>query len=68
MEEITIIINKKNIVHITTKPHHWHIKPLGVFDEIEHVRIDNSKKITYEKEFKNDFREIFKTESYITEN
>ena len=68
VEEITIIINKKNIVHITTKPHHWHIKPLGVFDEIEHVRIDNSKKITYEKEFKNDFREIFKTESYITEN
>jgi hypothetical protein len=68
VEEITIIVNKKNIIHITTKPHHWYIKSLGVFDEIEHVRIDNSKKITHEKEFSKEFREIFKIKSYITDN
>jgi hypothetical protein len=39
---------------------------LGVFDEINHVRIDNSEKVIYEKTFDTEFREIFKIESYIT--
>ena len=68
VEEITIIINKKNIIHITTKPHHWHIKSLGVFDEITHVRVDNNKKVIYELTFDDKFREIFKNKSYITNN
>ena len=68
VEEITIIINKKNIVYITTKPHHWYIKNLGIFDEITHVRVDNNKKVIYELTFDNEFREIFKIKSYITNN
>ena len=68
VEEITIIINKKNIVYITTKPHHWYIRNLGIFDEITHVRVDNNKKVIYELTFDNEFREIFKIKSYITNN
>jgi hypothetical protein len=65
-EEIVVIVNKTNIINLITKPHHWHIRTLGIFDEINHVRIDNSKKIIYEKTFDNEFREIFKIKSYIT--
>jgi hypothetical protein len=68
VEEITIIINKKNMVQITTKPHHWHIKSLGNFNEITHVRVDNNKKVIYEIAFDDNFRETFKIKSYITEN
>ena len=64
-EEIVVIINKTKIVNIKTKPYHWHIRPLGVFDDITHVRVDNSEKVIYEKTFDNEFREIFKIKSYI---
>ena len=33
-EEIVVIVNKEKIVNIDVKPNHWHIKTLGVFDEI----------------------------------
>jgi hypothetical protein len=65
-EEIVIIINKESVFTIDTKPNHWNIKPLGIFDNINHVRIDNSEKVIYEKTFDNEFREIFKIKSYIT--
>ena len=65
-EEIVVIINKTTIVNIQTKPYHWHIRPLGIFNDINHVRIDNSEKVIYEKTFDNEFREIFKIKSYIT--
>jgi hypothetical protein len=64
-EEIVIIVNKTKMVTIQTKPYHWHIRPLGVFNDINHVRIDNSEKVIYEKTFDNEFREIFKIKSYI---
>ena len=64
-EEIIVMVNKKEIITIKVKPNHWHIKPLGVFDEINHIRIDNSKKVIYEKTFDNEYREIFKIKSYI---
>jgi hypothetical protein len=66
-EEIVVIVNKTTIINIKTKPYHWHIRPLGVFDEITHVRIDNSDKIIYQKYFDNDFREIYKIKSYISD-
>jgi hypothetical protein len=65
-EEIVVIVNKTSLTNIQTKPYHWHIRPLGVFDDIHHVRIDNNKKILYEKTFDNELREIFKLKSYIT--
>ena len=64
-EEIVIIVNKTTIVNIQTKPFHWYTRPLGIFDDINHVRIDNSKKVIYEKTFDNEYREIFKIKSYI---
>lgn len=67
-EEIVVIVNKTTIFNIQTKPHHWYTKPLGIFDEINHVRVDNSQKITYDKTFDKEFREIYKIKSYITEN
>ena len=64
-EEIVIMINKESIVTIHAKPNHWNIKSLGIFDNINYVRIDNSEKVIYEKTFDNEFREIFKINSYI---
>jgi hypothetical protein len=65
-EEIVVIVNKTTIVNIQTKPYNWHTRPLGIFDEINHVRVDNSQKVIYDKTFDNEFREIFKIKSYIT--
>jgi hypothetical protein len=64
-EEIVVIINKTTIVNIQTKPYHWHTRPLGIFDEINHVRVDNSEKIIYDKTFDSEFKEVFKIKSYI---
>jgi hypothetical protein len=64
-EEIVVIVNKTTIINIQTKPYHWHIKPLGLFEEINHVRVDNSQKIIYEQTFDGEFREVFKIKSYI---
>jgi hypothetical protein len=64
-EEIIVIVNKTTMVNIQTKPYHWHTKPLGIFDEINHVRVDNSEKIIYDKTFDSQFREVFKIKSYI---
>jgi hypothetical protein len=65
-EDIVIIVNKTNIINLTTKPRHWHVRVLGIFDEVTHVRIDNTNKIIYEKTFDPEFREIFKIKSYVT--
>jgi len=64
-EDIVIIVNKTRVINLTTKPYHWHIRPLGFFDEINHVRVDNSQKVIYDKTFDNEFREVFKNKSYI---
>ena len=64
-EEIVVIVNKTKIVNIKTNPYHWHIRSLGVFDDITHVRVDNSEKVIYEKTFDDNLREIFKIKSYI---
>jgi len=66
-EEVLVVINKERVIYIKVKPNHWHIRPLGIFDEITHVRIDNSDKIIYQKYFDKDFREIYKTKSYISD-
>jgi hypothetical protein len=65
-ENIVVIVNDDKIVRLDVTPRHWYIRPLGIFDEINYVRIDNSKKTLFEKHFDNEFREIFKEKSYIT--
>ena len=65
-EEIVVIVNKNTIFNIQTKPYHWHVKPLGIFDEINHVRVDDSQKVIYDKTFDSQFKEVFKIKSYIT--
>ena len=65
-EEIVVIVNKITIVNIQTKPYHWHVRVLGIFDDINHIRVDNSQKVIYDKTFDNEFREIFKIKSYIS--
>jgi hypothetical protein len=65
-EFITIIVNKEKVINLETKPYHWHIRPLGIFDEINHVRIDNSDKVIYDKTFDSELREVFKIKSYIS--
>jgi hypothetical protein len=67
-EDIVVIVNKTTMVNFQTKPYHWYIRNLGNFNEITHVRVDNNKKVIYEIAFDNDFREIFKIKSYITDN
>jgi hypothetical protein len=65
-ENIVVIVNDNKIVRLDVTPRHWYVKPLGIFDQIKYVRIDNSKKTLFEKHFDDDFREIFKKNSYIT--
>lgn len=65
-EEIVVMVNKTTMINIETKPYNWYVRPLGIFDEINHVRVDNSQKVIYDKTFDNEFREIFKIKSYIT--
>jgi hypothetical protein len=66
-EKITVIVNKQKVINLDIKPNHWHVKPLGTFDEIDHVRIDNSIKILFEKNFDDKEREIYKNKSFISE-
>ena len=63
---IVVIVNKITIVNIQTKPYHWHVRVLGIFDDINHIRVDNSQKVIYDKTFDNEIREIFKIKSYIS--
>ena len=67
-EEITVIVNKEKIYSLVTKPGFWSIRELGDFNQITHVRVDNNKKVIYELKFDNEFREVFKIKSYITNN
>jgi hypothetical protein len=64
-EKISIIVNRERIVNIQTSPGVWNIRSLGIFDEIHHVRVDNDKKIVYEKLFDSESREKFKMLSFI---
>jgi hypothetical protein len=67
-EEITVMVNKEKVTNLITKPGFWTTRELGNFNQITHVRVDNNKKVIYEIAFDDDFREIFKIKSYITEN
>jgi len=64
-EEILVMVNKEKIIRIQVKPRHWYMRPLGIFNDINHIRIDNTNKIVYQKYFDPDFREIFKIKSYL---
>ena len=67
-EEIFIVVNKQKIVKIDVNPRMWYTKPLGIFDQIDHIRIDNSEKIIYEKYFDSQMRDLFKAKSCVTHN
>jgi uncharacterized protein YqkB len=66
-EKLTVVVNKEKVINLDVKPNHWYIKPLGLFDEINYVRIDNSVKILFEKIFDQNEREIYKNKSFICE-
>ncbi len=66
-EKLTVIVNKERVINLDVKPNHWYIRSLGIFDEINHVKIDNSVKIIFEKEFDQIEREIYKNKSFISE-
>lgn len=65
-EKICVVVNNNHVVTFDVKPNTWSIRPLGIFDNITHVRIDNSDKVIYQKSFDYEFREIFKIKSYIS--
>lgn len=64
-EKIVVIVNDK-IVSFESLPKHWHMVDLGLLDEINYIRIDNSKKCLYEKSFDDNFKKDFVNKSYIT--
>jgi hypothetical protein len=65
-EEIVVVVNKEKVFNFKINPYFWYFSPIGKFDEITHVRIDNSEKILCQKSFDNELREVFKNKSYIT--
>jgi hypothetical protein len=67
-EEINIIVNKEKLIKLKTTPGFWSIRYLGVFNEITHVRVDNNEKVIYEMSFDDEFRNIFKKISYISDD
>jgi hypothetical protein len=66
-ENITILVNKGMVFNLNVKEKHWYIQELGIFDQIDNVRIDNSFRILFEKDFDEKTREIYKHKSFISE-
>jgi hypothetical protein len=66
VENIVIIANYDKIIRFNALPNQWHIQRLGLLEDINHVRIDNSKKCLYEKSFDNEFKKVFINKSHIT--
>ena len=66
-EKITIIVNEHKVINLDVQSNYWHVKPLGTFDDINHIRIDNSVKILYQKTFDQNEREIYKNKSFLSE-
>jgi hypothetical protein len=64
-EDIVVIVNDE-VVRFTSMPNQWSIRVLGLIDEINYVRIDNSVKCLYEKTFDDEFKQVFVNKSYIT--
>jgi hypothetical protein len=64
-EDIVVIVND-NVVRFKASPNQWHIRRLGLLDEVNYVRIDNSNKCLYEKSFDDEFKKVFANKSYIT--
>jgi hypothetical protein len=64
-ESIVVIVNDK-IVRFNALPGLWNIRVLGLLDEVNYVRVDNSNKCLYEKSFNDEFKKVFMNKSYIT--
>jgi hypothetical protein len=64
-ENIVVIVNDK-VVRFKALPNQWRIQPLGLLDDVNYVRIDNSDKCLYEKSFDDEFKRAFINKSYIT--
>ena len=64
-EDIVVIVNN-NVVRFKASPNQWHIQSLGLLDEVNYVRIDNSDKCLYEKSLDDEFKKVFPNKSYIT--
>lgn len=64
-EKINVIVNENTVITINTEPNCWYIKNLGKFEEINNVRIDNSKNIMFETAFDTNKRNEYKLTSYI---
>lgn len=64
-EDIVVIVNN-NVIRFNSLPGQWIIQRLGLFDKVNYVRVDNSKKCLYEKYFDDEFKEVFINKSYIT--
>ena len=66
VENIVIIINYDKIIRFKALPNQWHIQRLGLLEDINQIRIDNSDKCLYEKSLDDEFKKVFPNKSYIT--
>ena len=66
VENIVIIINYDKIIRFKAVPNQWHIQRLGLLEDINQIRIDNSDKCLYEKSLDDEFKKVFPKKSYIT--
>jgi hypothetical protein len=64
-ENIVVIVNDK-VVRFKALPKKWHIQSLGLLDDVNYVRIDNSNECLYEKSFDEEFKKVFVKRAYIT--
>jgi hypothetical protein len=66
IEEVLVVINGVGLININVKPHHWHMRSLGLLDGITHIRMYNPKNVIYDKHFDSEVRNVFRTKSYIS--
>jgi hypothetical protein len=66
IEEVLVVINGVGLININVKPHHWHMRSLGLLDDITHIRMYNPKNVIYDKHFDSEVRNVFRTKSYIS--
>jgi len=65
-ENIVVIVNYDEIVRFKSLPNQWYVQRLGLLEDINHIRIDNSDKCLYKISFDDEFKKVFKNKSYIT--
>ena len=66
IDEVLVIVNRVNVININVKPQHWHIRSLGLLEDITHIKMYNPTNMIYENHFDDATRNLYRTHSYVS--